>query len=204
MAKPLVFNVNGVECAFDIAKLDRKKLYGWKSVVAFDSNGNECLKMDLDQTGSFIIPPGGKGLGIIDLQGNWVDKSQLIALLDDGSPAQLVPSSFETPVELKQTVTIEEFLDYNIDYVYVMDPVGSSQELLDLVKKTDGIYCFEFNYRTDYEGSTAFLVESKDKLYLLVGSKNEFEFIGLAEAAEINLEEESEGFDEDDLDFNMM
>ncbi|HOJ76828.1 MAG TPA: hypothetical protein PLZ08_03290 [Bacillota bacterium] len=138
MAKPLVFNVNGVECAFDIAKLDRKKLYGWKSVVAFDSNGNECLKMDLDQTGSFIIPPGGKGLGIIDLQGNWVDKSQLIALLDDGSPAQLVPSSFETPVELKQTVTIEEFLDYNIDYVYVMDPVGSSQELLDLVKKPMG------------------------------------------------------------------
>ncbi|HOJ76829.1 MAG TPA: hypothetical protein PLZ08_03285 [Bacillota bacterium] len=48
------------------------------------------------------------------------------------------------------------------------------------------------------------MVESKDKLYLLVGSKNEFEFIGLAEAAEINLEEESEGFDEDDLDFNMM
>ena len=204
MAKPLVFNVNGVECAFDIAKLDRKKLYGWKSVVAFDSNGNECLKMDLDQTGSFIIPPGGKGLGIIDLQGNWVDKSQLIALLDDGSPAQLVPSSFETPVELKQTVTIEEFLDYNIDYVYVMDPVGSSQELVDLVKKTDDIYCFEFNYRTDYEGSTAFLVESKDKLYLLVGSKNEFEFIGLAEAAEINLEDDSEGSEDDDLDFNMM
>ena len=204
MAKPLVFHANGQEFAFDITKLDRRKLYGWKDITAFDDSDNECLRMELDETGSFIIPPGGKGLGVLDREGNWVDKNQLVALLTDGSPAPLIPSSFDAPVELNRMVTIEEFLDYNIENVYAMTPVNVGGGLADLVREAEGIYSFEFNYRADYEGSSAFLVESKDKLYMLVGSKTAFEYVGLEQTAEVNLEEEKEDSGDDELDFSMM
>ncbi len=71
MAKELVFKLGENEFPFGIRKLDRKKLYGWKEVVAVDKDNNECIKATLDETGSFVIPKGGTALCTIDKDGNW-------------------------------------------------------------------------------------------------------------------------------------
>ncbi len=200
----MFFQLSGKSFGFEINKLDRKKLYGWKETVAVDHNGNECIKAYIDDTGSAIIPKGGMALGIVDEKGNWVNKSLLQAVNIDGSPAELVLSSFDAPIELKEKVSVEEFLNHNIQFVYMLEADENSDDLLNEVKNSKELYTFVFNYRTDYEGSTAFLIETNDKLFALVGYKSNFEFIGLEEAGVVNVEEQEDFSIEDDLDFGMM
>ncbi|MBF0452951.1 MAG: hypothetical protein HQK75_19780 [Candidatus Magnetomorum sp.] len=207
MAKQLIFQTDQKDHPCDIARLDRKKLYGWKDVVAFDANGKECIRVDIDETGSFIIPKGGKALGAIDMNGRWVEKSDLIAVDLDGAPAELSPSSFDVPIVLEKTVDSETFLDHVIDAVYIIDPAEDIKEsLIKTIQSTEGIFTFPFNYRPDYDPKTAFLIEAKKTIYMLVGTASTFEFIGLEQMADLNVaDEDDEDFSiEDDLDFSMM
>ena len=202
MAKQLIFHTDR-EYPFSITKLDRKKLYGWKDTEAYDSNGEVCVKADIDSSGSFIIPRGGRALGVLDKDGNWVEKKKLKAVYKDGSPATRFPSSFDQPIQLEKTVSIEEFLDHSIESVYILEPGEDGEELLTQVKKTDGIFTFSFNYHPGYEASHAFLIEDKGNLFVLIGYLSQFEFIRFEQIAEISMEEEDEDF-EDDIDFSMM
>ena len=65
------------------------------------------------------------------------------------------------------------------------------------------IFTFEFNFRADYEGDPAFLVENEGEVFVLVGKKIEFEFIGLEESGVLDEEETTED-EEDEFDFSMM
>jgi hypothetical protein len=204
MARELVFQTNRAY-PFSITKLDRTKLYGWKDVVAFDNDGNECVRVDVDASGSFIIPKGGKALGVLDDGGNWVDRKDLKAVYKDGSPAMPIPSSFDQPIELKKKVSVEEFLSHSITYVYILQSGEVVTELIEQIKNSDEIYTFPFNYRAGYDSSAAFLLESDDSLFMLVGYTSKFEFIGLEEVTNFNAEEdEFEEEFEDDIDFSMM
>jgi len=207
MAKNLVFSIDEKEHAFSVSKLDRKKMYGWKEQLALDSDSQPCVKAEIDESGAFIIPGGGKALGVIDDQGQWVNKKDLIATnKSDGSAAELIPSSFDHTIELGKSVSIDEFLDHNIESVYMLECEDSYQGLIDLVKKNHEVYTFTFNYRTDYEGSNAFLLESKDRLFILTGYASAFEFLSLEQVSDVTVEEDDdEEFSlEDDLDFGMM
>jgi hypothetical protein len=199
LARKLKFKHGADQFSYTIQKLDRSKLYGWKETVALDSDNNECVKVTVDDTGSAIIPKGGMALGMIDDSGEWVEKSELEAVYEDGKPAELVPSSFDNPVELNKTVTLEEFLDHSISYVYLLEN-GDNDKLPEIIKSSKEIYTFTFNYRTDYEGLDAFIMENDGALFILAGYKSDFEFIGLEEVSDVNTEEE----DIDDMDFGMM
>jgi len=203
VAKTLVFS-GRKEYPVSITKLDRKKLYGWKKVVAFDRHGSECVRADIDVSASVIIPKGGKALGILDSEGNWVDRKNLKAVYKDGRPAVRMPSSFDQPIKLEKTVSIEEFLDYSMVSVYMLESEEGSEELLKQIKKRGDIYTFPFTYRSSYEASTAFLIESRGKLFMLVGYLSEFEFVGLEQVADVYAEDEDEDDSLDDFDFSMM
>ena len=44
MAKELVFKLNGAEYSSAPVKLERKKIYGWSTVVATNRDGELCDK----------------------------------------------------------------------------------------------------------------------------------------------------------------
>lgn len=203
MAKNLVFKCGEEQFAFDVTKLDRSKLYGWKEVKAFDPDGFECQKIDIDESGTFMIPSGGKAIATLDNNGNWVNKNDLIAIDKDGLDAQLVESSYNAPVVLQDTVTWEEFLDHNIEYVYVLSSEQAADSIITSIKNLDGVYTFRYNYRTDYESSPAFIVESKNLLYMLIGTRLEFQYIGLDESVDVVSNEDEISVD-DEIDFGMM
>lgn len=202
MAKQLIFETDK-EYPFSIKKLDRKKMYGWKDIVAFDKK-EECVKADIDASGSFIIPKGGKGLGILDNDGNWIEKKELKTVYKDGKPAVLLPSSFDHPLKLEKTVSLEEFLDYSIESVYILEPEQGGEELTEQVKASDEIYTFPYNYYPGYEALSAFIIENKENLFVLIGYLSQFEYVGLEQIAELGAEDEDEEDFEDDLDFSMM
>jgi len=209
MAKQLIFQINQQENPCDIVRLDRKKLYGWKDIVAIGPDGNECIRMDIDETGSFIIPKGGKALGNLGENGKWVDKADLKAVDSNGKPTKLIPSSFDMPIELDNIVDIETYLDHVINAVYVIKPADDIKErLIQTIRSIKGIFTFPFNYRPGYESKTAFLIETNDVLYMLVGVPSKFEFIGLEQMSDLNINvedgEDDEFSIEDDLDFGSM
>jgi len=206
MAKQLIFQTNQQETPCDIVRLDRKKLYGWKEIVAIGPDGNECVRMDIDESGSYIIPKGGKAAGNLGENGKWVDKSHLKAVDSTGKPVALIPSSFDSPVQLDQTVDIETYLDHVIDAVYVIKPDEDIKtNFIKAIRSVDGIYTFSFNYRPGYESKAAFLLEANDVLYMTLGTRSEFEFIGLDQVSDLNVnDDENDDFSfEDDLDFSM-
>jgi len=204
MGKQLIFK-RDKEYPFSVIRLDRKKLYGWKESEAYDENGEECIKADIDPSGTFIIPKGGKALGILDKNGNWVEKKMLKAVYKDGRDAVLLPSVFDQPVLLEKTVSVEEFLDHLIEAVYLLEPSEGSEELIGRVKECEEILTFAFNYREGYESSPAFLLESKGRLFVLVGYPCVFGFSGLEQIAEFGIEDEDETEEaEEELDFSMM
>jgi len=206
MAKSLVFQTDK-QYSFSITKLDRKKLYGWKEVTAFDENGDECIKVEIDETGSFMIPKGGKALGILNQNNEWVDKKDLIAVYKDGSPAKRIKSSFDEIIELKDKMSIDEFLEHKINSVYLLE-FDQENELnegfLKIIKASNDIYYFTFSYRSDYEGQTAFLIENKSNIFMLLGSKCEFEYVGLEQTTDISTEDDADTSLDDDIDFSMM
>jgi hypothetical protein len=203
MAKALQFVLQSREFPLEPIRLDRKKLYGWTEKVALDEKGDSCSLVSIDETGSFVIPKGGIGQGEVNNIGEWVDKGALVAVNERGDPAEKLPSSFDEPIVLDQTVSIEEFLDHYITSIYTLQ---GEENCPDFVKSiaSGPIYTFPFSFRGGYTCDPAFIVESKGELFVLVGKKADFEFVGLEQTGFLEAESSDDDETDDDLDFSMM
>ena len=201
MAKLLSFTIGNEEFTAEPVKIDRKKLYGWSEIHAFDDNENECMLVSTDASGTIIIPKGGISLGIESQDGKWVERNRIKTVSADGSDRLMTPSSYSRVNTLAEKVTDEEFLDCSITSFYYL--ANSKPELLDAIG--DDIYKLDYCYRDSYETDPAFLlvseVKGKKELFMFVGIPNDFEFIGLNEIIAEELDEEEE--ESDEIDFGM-
>lgn len=197
MAKELNFIHDGTEYASEPIKLERKKIYGWSTIVATDKNGEECSTAYLLPEESLLIPSGGYKQATVDIDGRWVDKSELIPYGDDGNELPKYASSFDAPIELTQTVSIEEFLDNEWESVYQI----INADLASVVG--DNIFRFEFSYRGGTNLNDGYLLNTPSGLFLFAGSKQEFAFVSLADQTTIDDVEEEVEEEIDDLDFSM-
>ena len=200
MGKTLNFVLG--ENTFPLAptKIERKKLYGWTEIRATDPDGNICRQASLDSNGVTVIPKGAMKMGAITEDGNWMEKSELEAQHADGTKAELIPSSFDGEIKLNRKVDADYLLDHIISSVYQLE--GDSAA--DLIKKigTD-IYAFPFNYRTDYSCDDGMLISNGQTLFVFVGQRAQFEYIGLEEQKAIDEPDEEVMPEVDDLDFSM-
>ena len=55
MAKPIIVSMNNKESIFQIKKIERKKLYGYKKRLAIDENNEECKRASLTEDGKILI-----------------------------------------------------------------------------------------------------------------------------------------------------
>jgi len=204
MAKPLSFKMGEQVYDLEPLKLDRKKLYGWIEKVVLDSEDNECNTLSLYPDKAILIPKGGVSLGSVTDDGTWVDKSDLIYVNEDGSPASLVPSSFDGEIELNDSVPIELLLEHNIISIYSLQDTENHPEFVKAITDNQDIFTFTFNFRSGYGGDPAFVVENDGAIFILVGKKIEFEFIGLKESGVLDADETTDDEEEDEFDFSMM
>jgi hypothetical protein len=106
---------------------------------------------------------------------------------------------------LEEKVSIETFLEHNITAVYSLQGEENHPDFVKVIQDEDKIYTFEFNYRADYEGDPAFVIENGGELFVLVGKKIEFEMIGLNDEGILDeAEDEFSEDEEDEFDFSMM
>lgn len=198
MAKELSFSLNGVSYGAAPIKLERKKIYGWTSLVATSGNGDVCSTAYLSPDDALIIPSGGLKQGIVSEDGCWIDKTNLTAYSEDGANVlPLYPSSFDAPIELNQKATAKDFLDNEWESVYQL----ANEDLSNIVG--DDIYRFSFCYRGGTNLNDAYLLNTPNGLFLFAGNHQEFPLVSLAEETTIDeLDEEMEE-EIDELDFSM-
>jgi len=199
MARTLTVSIGGAEYAVEPVKIDRRALYGWSEVHAFDDAGRECTLVSTDSTGTVVIPKDGIAIALMS-RGRWVERSDLVAVRPDGSPAALVASSYNRVNDLARKATDEEFLDCTITGFYHLQGADPA-----LVAAVGGdIYRFDYCYLDSYETQPAFLmaapVGGQAELFLFVGVANDLEYIGLDELVPADDETPVE----DDIDFGMM
>ena len=196
MAKELRFNLDGKEFLSSPEKLERKKIYGWSELVATDKDGVVCEKAYLSTDDALIIPSGALKQAVVDADGRWLDKSELVPYDEDGNKLETLPSSFDLVIELKETVDDETFLDNDWESVYQL----SNPELAEAVG--DKIFKFEFNYRASTNHNDAYLLNTPGGLFLFAGDKQEFPMVSFEDVTTIDEVEEVEE-EIDDLDFSM-
>ena len=204
MARTLSFAIDGDEHAVEPVKVDRRKLYGWHEVHAYDDDGNECVLVSTDATGTVIIPKEGLALGLLAADGRWVERSELTTLGADGQAATKQPSSYSQVNELTDKASDEDLLDCSITAFYYLE--DADPDLIAAIG--EDIYRFDYCYLDSYEPSPAFLmvaeVGGNQELFMLVGARNNFQFIGLDEVAVADQEPDEDGDDEsDEIDFSM-
>lgn len=197
MAREIIFRLSGKDYGAAPVKLERKKIYGWTSLVATDRNSKECNAAYLSPDDSLIIPSGGLKQGTVDEEGRWLDKSELVAFGEDGKLLPEIPSSFDSPIELGPKATTEEFLDNDWESVYQL----VNEELAEAIG--DDIYKFEFSFRAGVNHNDAYLLNTPGGLFLFAGDKQEFPLLTLADETTIDDNEEPEE-EIDELDFSML
>ncbi len=205
MAKPLVFKLDGAEVAFDMQKVDRSKLYGYKEIEMLDEHGDKCEMATLAEDGHTIIGRGGTGIGYLSADGLWCDKAELQPVDLSGVPIQPVTSSFAAPIELSDPVSADEYLQHSIRGVYAMETEAMDSGLIGKLK--DGaIFKFSYSYRGGLEADIAFLLcNDAGDVFMAVGSNTAIEFIGLQQvAATVAEDTEEEDADGDEMDFSMI
>lgn len=205
MAKPLVFQWQDRTISFDMVKVDRAKLYGFKESEVRNDEGGICQLATLAQDGQTVVGRGGASLGTLTVDGHWIEKGSLRPVDTNGQTIQPVSSSFSAPVPLAEKATAEDYLDCSVRAIYLMETSDDIAPLRDeLLKGT--IYRFSYSYRGGLEPDLAFLLANTDGLvFCAVGKPAKIEYLGLAEAASTVEEEDvAEEEDAETIDFNMM
>lgn len=200
MPRTITFTHAGQSYPLELVKLDRDKLYGWSEIEARDADGGLCTLMNYYPGTGTLLPSGTITMGALTPEGHWADRSDLKAVDPQGNEAPLVESSFKTPVGLEATVPITTFLEHRITAVYTLQGESGVSELVQAVADSAEIFTFPFNYRTDYEAAPGFLMENGGELFVLVGQKMEFSFIGFDQPEPIV---EAADTDVAELDFSM-
>jgi hypothetical protein len=205
MAKPLVFQWRDRQISFQMAKVDRARLYGFKESEVLDDQGQRCELATLAQDGQTVVGRGGTAFGTLTVDGAWIEKNQLRPVDPAGQTIQPVPSSFAAPVPLVEQASFEDYLDCAVRAVYVMETADDIGPLADELKQGT-IYRFPYSFRGGLEPDLGFLLaNSEGQVFCAIGKPSKVEFLGLAQAAPAVEEEDAEGEEEADaMDFSMM
>lgn len=205
-SKPLVFQFEDSVVSFDMVKVDRSKLYGFKELEVNDGEGNPCELATLADDGKTVIGKGGTGIGQISSDGIWCDKTQLMPVDIEGEEITPVTTSFGTTIPLEQTATLDTFLNHNIRLCYIMESEDLHESLMEKLKNGT-IFQFPYSYRGGLVADTGFLLLNSDgQIFFLVGDPTAVEFVGLQQAASVVAETADETEDSEDslMDFGMI
>lgn len=206
MARLLQFDLGGEVSAFDLARLDRSKLYGRRRRVVVDDAGTECERGLLSEDGATLLPPGGVADLYLDDSFDVVERSVLRAVDDEGNAIPPVASTLGVTQPLTGPVPPARILDFVTPVVYQLDIPSEGGGLgAGLAAALDRGEIFEsrFAYRDGFEDQTVFLVKNEAGFFALVGRPTGFEMLRKATPPPAPATDDDDLF-EDDLDFGMM
>ena len=205
MPRTLSFTLGESQIDFEMHKVDRTRLYGFKELLVLDEDNEPCELTTLAEDGKTLIGKGGTGIGYLDADGSWVDKSDLTAVDLEGNKIDPVPSSFAAPITLGEKADAEDFLNHNIRLIYRLESEALDEKLAaDLA--AGAIFKFDYSFRGGLEADVGFLLHNESgEIFFLVGDQSKVEYVGLQQAAPTASESTGDDASTDDLmDFGMI
>ncbi|NNE98307.1 MAG: hypothetical protein HKN25_04720 [Pyrinomonadaceae bacterium] len=198
MARKLSFAVPKLKKDFTVSltKVDRSKIYGETMIEAFTEDGKKCEIVSIANDGQTLFGKGGIAFAVRNQDGDFVEKSELIPISEDGEAIEDVPSSFDEPIEIAEKATVEDYLSHQVKSVYILDEVENIAVLKKLLKNGD-IYKFPFSYRKGIIVDQAFLLANeKGAPFMIITTPSEFEYLGFKDSSPLD---EEPDFEEESL-----
>ena len=202
MARTLEVVCQGRLSSFVVAKIERRKLYGYKRRVGIDAAGRECSSALLTQDGRHLLPAGATAELYLDEQGDVVDRKDIMVCDAEGKPLPKLPATTGAPQELLGPVTLEAILDCVITDAYQVDFESLDGSLRPSLARGD-IFRFTFRPRATHIDHPAFLLANEEGVFVLVGREAHFDFIGLGQTPPVVEIEDGDGEEHFSLDFEM-
>jgi len=199
VAREILLNFEKKVSSFELTKVDRKKLYGFKKRIYLDDKGKECTRANLEEETGIVFFNSDISNCHTDYKGNYVDKKDLEAIDDNGKKVKKEESTLGKEVNIKP-VDLDAALNLKVNSVYCLEPKTFDEKLKKALDKGDLFY-FNFNYFSDFKLEDAILLKGDKDYFALIGRKTSCHWIG--ENTE-DLPEEVEEFEDNDLDFEMM
>ena len=199
MAREIFLNLDKKKSSFEISKIDRKKLYGFKKRLFIDEKGKECSKANLEEETGIVFVNSDISSCYLDYKGNYLEKKDLEAINENGKKVEKQESTIGKEVNL-ESMSIEDALNLKVNSVYILEPKDFDKNLQSKLDKGE-IFSFPFNYYADFKLEDAIILKSEKEYFALIGRKTSCHWIG--ENSD-DLPEEVEEFEEDDLNFEMM
>ena len=199
MAREIFLNLDKKKSSFEISKIDRKKLYGFKKRLFIDEKGKECSKANLEEDTGIVFVNSDISSCYLDQKGNYLEKKDLEAINENGKKVEKQESTIGKEVNL-ESISIEDALNLKVNSVYILEPKDFDKNLQSKLDKGE-IFSFPFNYYADFKLEDAIILKSEKEYFALIGRKTSCHWIG--ENSD-DLPEEVEEFEEDDLNFEMM
>ena len=199
MAREILLNLNKKKSTFEISKIDRKKLYGFKKRLFLDEKGKECSKANLEEETGIVFVNSDISSCYLDHKGNYIEKSDLEAINENGKKVKKEDSTIGKEVNLN-SITTEDALNLKVNSVYHLEPKEFDKNLKSKLDKGE-VFSFPFNYYADFKLEDGIILKSEKEYFALIGRKTSCHWVG--ENSD-DLPEDVEEFEDNDLDFEMM
>ena len=199
MAREILLNLNKKKSSFAISKIDRKKLYGFKKRLFLDEKGKECSKANLEEETGIVFVNSDISSCYLDHKGNYIEKSDLEAINENGKKVKKEDSTIGKEVNLN-SITTEDVLNLKVNSVYHLEPKEFDKNLKSKLDKGE-VFSFPFNYYADFKLEDGIILKSEKEYFALIGRKTSCHWVG--ENSD-DLPEDVEEFEDNDLDFEMM
>ena len=199
MAREILLNLNKKKSTFEISKIDRKKLYGFKKRLFLDEKNKECSKANLEEETGIVFVNSDISSCYLDHKGNYIEKSDLEAINENGKKVKKEDSTIGKEVNLN-SITTEDALNLKVNSVYHLEPKEFDKNLKSKLDKGE-VFSFPFNYYADFKLEDGIILKSEKEYFALIGRKTSCHWVG--ENSD-DLPEDVEEFEDNDLDFEMM
>jgi len=198
MAKPLIISKNKKDSIFQLKKIERKKLYGYRKRLAVDENNEECKRASLTEDGKVLIKSGMTSQGWFIDGGKQIESSEIGAIDQNNNELDLIPSTLGVNQNLEGPVKPQELLDLSVTTVYSLIPDQISSDLESSLIKGQ-IWKFNFNFRADYRMETGFILKNDSGYFAIIGVPNYIDML----SPNVRPPEDEDADEDDELDFEM-
>ena len=176
MVKPIIITKDEKDSIFQLKKIERKKLYGFRKRLAVDENNDECKRASLTEDGQVLIKSGMTSQGWFIEGGKQIESSEIGVIDEDNNELELIPSTLGVNQNLKGPINSKELLDITVTTVYALLPDQISKDLESSLDKGE-IWKFSFNFRADYRMETGFILKNDSGYFAIVGIPNQINML---------------------------
>jgi hypothetical protein len=199
VAKGLVLTLDGKTSSFQIEKVERAKLYGFRRRLVVDDTGRTCSRASLTDDGQVLLRAGMTAQGWFDTDGRQVEQKAIGAEDADGRLLELVPSTLGVEQALQGPVDAREVLDLSLTAVYRITADALDESLAQSLAEGQ-FWRFPFNYRPDYRSEIGYIVQNPEGIFAIIGTPAPAQYLEPHAPPPPADDDEDEG----DLDFEMM